>query len=150
MTALHVALSAIALGVNALAALWGGWRWWRIEPSRAFWVLARAGQAAALLVAAQGGILYLRGDRDYGSLHLLYGVLPIVVSFLAEALRASSAEAVLQARGLRGRDDVARLPEDRQRLLVLGILRREMGVMAAAAAVVVALLVRAWMTGAPG
>jgi hypothetical protein len=142
MTTLHAVLGAALVAVNLAAGAWGAWRWWRDEPSRAFWPLLRAGQALVVLVAAQGGVLILLG-RDLPDLHLVYGLVPIVVSFLAEQLRLASADTVLQARGLDGSAAVARLPEPEQRRLVLAIVRREMGVMAASALVVALLGLRA-------
>ena len=65
--------------------------------------------------------------------------MPIAVSFVAEQLRLTAAETVLQQRDLEGRADVEKLAPAAQQELVTVILRREMGVMAASA-VVVALL----------
>jgi hypothetical protein len=142
MTAVHAVLGAALVAVNLAAGAWGAWCWWRDEPSRAFWPLLRAGQALVVLVAAQGGVLILLG-RDLPELHLVYGLVPVVVSFLAEQLRLTSADTVLQARGLEGSAAVGRLPEPEQRRVVLAIVRREMGVMAASALVVAVLGLRA-------
>jgi hypothetical protein len=49
---------------------------------------------------------------------------------------------VLDARGLEGSVAVGRLPEPEQRAVVLAIVRREMGVMAASALVVTVLALR--------
>jgi hypothetical protein len=54
-----------------------------------------------------------------------------------------SAQTELDRRDLAGRDDVARLSDEDQRLLVEAIVRREVGVMAASALVVAGLGVRA-------
>ena len=77
------------------------------------------------------------------SLHLIYGLLPLLVSFIAEQLRLASAQMVLDARGYESTDEVAQLPAEDQKALVTAIVQREMGVMAIAALVVVVLLVRA-------
>lgn len=142
MTAFHVALGTALIVVNALAAIWGGVQWRRGRPSRAFWALLRAGQALVAVEAVDGAILVLEG-KALPSLHLIYGLVPIGVSFVAEQLRLVAADQVLENRGLAGRADVESLSSDDQRALVRTILRREMGVMAASAGVVALLGVRA-------
>jgi hypothetical protein len=76
-------------------------------------------------------------------LHLIYGLVPLGVSFLAEQLRLAAAQTVLDQQGLEGRADVEQLSEEEQRSLVRLIVRREMGVMAASAGMVAVLGVRA-------
>jgi hypothetical protein len=142
VTPVHIALGVALIAVNALAGLWGGVQWWRGETSRVFWPLLRVGQALVAIEAVDGGILVLQG-KELPSLHLIYGLVPLGVSFFAEQLRLVSADQVLQQRGLEGRADVERLASDDQHALVRAILRREMGVMAASAGVVALLGVRA-------
>jgi hypothetical protein len=142
VTALHVVLGVGVLAVNLVAGALGAWRWHRREPSRAFWPLLRTGQALVAVEALDGGILVALG-RTLPDLHLIYGLTPLVVSFLGEQLRLASADSVLQARGLEGSAAVGELPEPEQRAIVLEIVRREMGVMAASALVVVVLAGRA-------
>jgi hypothetical protein len=137
-------VAALAAGsLNVLAALFGAWRWWQVEPSRAFWVLARAGQLAAVAFAGVAGVLALRGLEPADGLFWLYAVLPVAVGFFAEQLRIASAATVLEQRGLEDAQAVGRLPEREQRSVVLAILRREMGVATAAAATVAFLALRA-------
>lgn len=143
MTAVHAVLGFLTLAVTVAAAAWGSWRWWRVEPSEIFWRLLRAAQALVVLEALLGGVLYLLGERPGSNLHYVYGLTPIVVYFLAEQLRLSSADAVLQARDLEDAAAMRALPEPTQRSIVLQIVRRELGVMALAAIVTVGLLVRA-------
>ena len=95
-----------------------------------------------MLQAVDGALLLLIG-RDLPELHLIYGLVPLGVSFVAEQLRLVTAETVMAQRGLEGRADVEALPQAEQHELVRAILRREMGVMAASALVVAALGVRA-------
>jgi hypothetical protein len=142
VTAAHVALGTALIVVNLAAGLWGAWCWWRVEPAPGFWPLLRVGQALVVLQAIDGGILVLAGD-DLPRLHLVYGLVPIGVAFLAEQLRLTAADAVLAQRNLEGRADVEALPKAEQRSLVLAIVRRETGVMAASALVVAALGIRA-------
>ena len=141
MTAAHVVLGVALVAVNLAAGARGAWSWWRGGASRAFWPLLRAGQALVLVQAADGLLLVALG-RDLPELHLVYGLSPVLVSFLAEQLRLASADAVLDARGLENSAAMAGLPESEQREIVIAILRREMGVMAASALVVAALALR--------
>ena len=142
MTAVHIALGVALIAVNAVAGLWGLWGWWRHRNAPGFWPLLRVGQGLVMLQAVDGAVLLLMG-RDLPELHLIYGLVPIGVSFLAEQLRLAAADTVLAQRGLEGRADVEALPEAEQHGLVNAILRREMGVMAASALVVTALALRA-------
>lgn len=137
LTALLVAV------VNALAGLVGAWRWWTVESSRAFWVLCRAGQATAIAQALVAGVLAVLGFAPADGLYWLYALLPVAVSFVAEQLRLTAAQAVLDARDLADAQAVGRLDEPGQRSVVMAIVRREMGTMAAAALVVVFLALRA-------
>jgi hypothetical protein len=142
VTAVHVALGVALIAVNLAAGAWGAWCWWQARPAPGFWPLLRAGQALVIVEAVDGAILLAMG-RDLPELHLIYGLVPIGVSFVAEQLRLVSADTELGRRGLEGRADVEALPEAEQHALVDAILRREMGVMAASALVVAALGVRA-------
>jgi hypothetical protein len=128
---------------NAAAGLLGAWRWYTVEPSRAFWVLARAGQVAAILQALAAGVLAAGGFKPADRLYWLYALLPVAVSFVAEQLRLASAQTVLDARGLPDAQAVGALDERGQRSVVLAIVRREMGVIAAAAVVIAFLALRA-------
>jgi hypothetical protein len=141
MSGVHSALGAITIAINALAALVGLYAWLR-APLRPFWWLLRAGQALVMLDAIVGAALLLDG-KELPRLHLIYGLVPIAVSFVAEQLKLASADIVLQQRGLENAREVATLPEVEQRSLVAGIIRRETGVMAASAAVVALLCLRA-------
>ncbi|MGI8594875.1 MAG: hypothetical protein ACR2ML_11020 [Solirubrobacteraceae bacterium] len=143
MTLVHAVLGVATLVLTVAAAAWGSWRWWQVEPSPLFWRLLRAAQVALVVEAATGGGLLLLGERPERGLHYVYGLVPLGVSFLAEQLRIGSAETVLEARGLESADAVRALPADQQRSVVRQIVRREMGVMALAAVVMVGLELRA-------
>jgi len=138
---LHTTLGAITIAVNAIAAVLGLIGFAR-SPIRAFWYFLRAGQVLVMLDAVIGAALLLDG-KDLPRLHLIYGLVPIAVSFVAEQLRLASADIELQKRDLENAQEVATLPEDEQHALVAGIIRRETGVMAASAAVVALLCLRA-------
>jgi hypothetical protein len=142
VTAVHIAIGVALIAVNAVAGLWGLWGWWRHSLAPGFWPLLRVGQGLVMLQAVDGALLLVLGE-DLPELHLIYGLVPLGVSFLAEQLRLAAADTVLAQRGLEGRADVEALPEGEQRNLVRSIVRREMGVMATSAVVVALLGVRA-------
>jgi hypothetical protein len=140
-----VAAAVVVAALNAVAGLFGAWRWWTVAPSRAFWVLARTGQAAAIALAVVAGVGAVTGFHPAG-LFWLYALLPVAVGFVAEQFRAASAQTVLDARDLPDAHAVGSLDEAGQRSVVLAILRRELGVMALAAIVVAILALRAYGT----
>jgi hypothetical protein len=142
VTAFHIVLGVALIAVNAAAGLYGAFAWWRDISAPGFWPLLRIGQVLVLIEALDGAILLLIG-KDLPPLHLIYGLVPLGVSFVAEQLRLTAAETVLQQRDLEGRADVEKLSPTEQQGLVRDILRREMGVMAASAVIVALLGVRA-------
>lgn len=146
MPTVHLVTGAVLVALNLATGLLGAWRWRRGEPSVSFWPLLRAAQAAIVVQVLLGALLLALGHEPADSLHILYGVLPLAVSFVAEQLRIGSADAILAARGLDSAQEVGELPHDEQRVVVLSIVRREMGVMALSCLVVVALAVRAATT----
>jgi hypothetical protein len=142
MTGVHIALGTAVIASSLAAGVWGAWLWWRAEPQPAFWAVLRISQGLLVVQAVVGGILLATGHEP-ASLHLLYGLLPLAVSFVAEQLRLVAAEQVLARRDLESARDMEGLPEDQQRLIVFEIVRRETGVMAVAALVVCVLALRA-------
>ncbi len=142
MKQVHLVVGVLSIILVGVACAYGAWCWWRVRPSPWFWRLVRAGQAVVVLQVVLGGVLVLLGHKPPG-LHVLYGVLPLLVSFIAEQLRISSAQMVLDARGLQSAAAVGELPDEDQREIVLAIVRRELGVMVLAALVIVVLLARA-------
>jgi hypothetical protein len=141
VSGIHETLGAITIAINAIAALIGLIGFVR-SPIRAFWYILRAGQILVILDAVIGAALLLDG-KDLPRLHLIYGLVPIAVSFVAEQLRLTSADLELQKQGLENAQEMAKLPEEDQYAIVAGIIRRETGVMAASAAVVALLCLRA-------
>lgn len=91
---------------------------------------------------ALGAVLLALGEEP-ARLHILYGLLPLGISFVAEQLRLVAADQVLTRRGLDSAADMKALPESEQRTIVWEIVRRETGVMAASALVVFFLALRA-------
>jgi hypothetical protein len=142
----HIVVGVGCLVLVGAAGLWGAWCWYRVRQSPLFWRLLRAGQVAIVLEAVLGGVLLLLGKKE-SSLHAIYGLLPLLVSFIAEQLRIASAQTVLDHRGLQSAAAVGELPDAEQRVVVLAIVQREMGVMVLAALVMFVLIGRAAMTG---
>jgi heme A synthase len=112
--------------------------WFRDRPSVPFWYLLRAAQASVFLQALLGGLLVFTGHEASSDLHYLYGILPLVVSFIAEGARTGAAE-----RELRDIEDFESLPGEDQQAIALAIVRREMGIMAVSAGVILFLALRA-------
>jgi len=126
-----------------LPALLGGWRWYRGQASRTFWVLLRVGQGSALVLAIVVGSLAAAGHYSSVRLFYLYALLPLAVAFVAEQLRVASAQTILDQRDLPDAQAVGALPEREQRRVLAAIVAREMGIMALSALVVVFLALRA-------
>jgi len=142
VTGIHVGLGAALLAANLAAGLYGAWAWLRWSNAPGFWPLLRAGQVLVAAQALLGGGLVIAG-REPPDLHLVYGLTPLLVAFLAEQLKLLSAQAELDHAGLEDAQAVGRLPAAEQHLLVAAIVRREIGVMAASALVVSVLAARA-------
>jgi hypothetical protein len=143
-----VVAGALAVGaLNLLPGLLGALVFYRGAPGgaggRAFWLLLRIGQGSALTLAVAVGSLAAAGNYSTEHLFYLYALLPLAVAFIAEQLRVASAQTILDQQDLEGRQDVAALPEAEQHALVATIMRRELGVMALSALVVVFLALRA-------
>ena len=141
----HIAVGIAAISLNAIACGYGAWCWRWAHQSRWFWRVLRTAQATVVVQVLLGGVLVLTGPKPKG-LHVLYGILPLLVTLIAETLRAASAQTVLDSRGLESSKDVGRLPESEQRGIVVAIVQRELSVMTSAALVVVVLLLRAAQT----
>lgn len=142
MREVHIAVGVVSIALNASAGLYGAYCWWRLVSSAWFWRLMRAAQISIIVEAVLGGVLVLLGHKP-SSLHVLYGLLPLAVSFIAEQLRVASAQMVLDSHGYESASEVGKLPEPEQQSLVVAIVQRETGVMALAAIVIVVLLARA-------
>jgi hypothetical protein len=142
MSAVHATVGTLVMVTSLAAGLWGAWAWYRAEPQPRFWTLLRLSQGVLVVQVIIGGVLLASG-REPASLHVLYGLLPIGTSFVAEQLRAVSADQVLAKRGLNDTDQMRKLPDVEQRRIVLEIVQRETGVMAVSAMVVFILALRA-------
>ncbi len=137
MVAVHLVVGCALIALNLAAFAFGGVAWLRERPSIPFWYLLRAAQVSVFIQAMLGGLLVLTGHEPDESLHYLYGILPLVISFLAEGARAGAAQREL------GDVDFEALPEADQQSLALAIVRREMGIMAVSCGVIFFLALRA-------
>ena len=137
MVGLHIAVGVLLITLNAAAGLVGGIAWYRNRPSIPFWYLLRAAQASVFLQALIGGLLVVTNHEPEDSLHYLYGILPLFVSFIAEGARLDAAQREV------GDLDPESLSQGEQESLALAIVRREMGIMAVSCGVIFFLGLRA-------
>jgi hypothetical protein len=137
MPEIHLVVGVALIALNLVAFAIGGIAWLRDRPSVPFWYLLRAAQVAVFVQAMLGGLLVFNGHEASDDLHYLYGIAPLVVSFLAEGARAGAAEREL------GDIDFESLPGTEQQFLALAIVRREMGIMAVSCGVILLLALRA-------
>jgi len=137
MQTAHLIAGVAVLATNLLAGIWGATSWLRREPSVGFWYALRVAQGAMVIQVLLGMGLLLAGSQPPSGLHILYGVLPLLVTLLAEGVRAGVSEHELS--GL----DFDALPRERQRAVAFTIARRETGVMAVSALLVLFLALRA-------
>ncbi|MGH2974975.1 MAG: hypothetical protein ACRDLL_08935 [Solirubrobacterales bacterium] len=137
MPEVHLVVGCALILLNAIAFAVGGIAWYRSRSSIPFWYLLRAAQAAVFLQTMLGGLLVFTGSEPDDSLHYLYGILPLVVSLIAEGARTGAAEREL-------RDiEIESLAPDAQQAVALAIVRREMGIMAVSCGVILFLALRA-------
>ena len=129
---------------NAVAAGWGAVGWLRKEAraSLVFWPLLRAAQATVVVEALLGFLLLARGASAPDGLHVAYGVSPLVITVISEAMRAGIAQ-----RELEDVEDVDALDRHEQVVLAKRVALGEMGVMTVGALLIVTLALRAYQTG---
>ncbi|MDX6602003.1 MAG: hypothetical protein QOF13_1205 [Solirubrobacterales bacterium] len=137
MPIVHLIVGCAVIALNLAAFAVGGAAWLRDRSSVPFWLLLRGAQAAVFLQVMLGGLLVFTGHKPDDELHYLYGILPLVVSLIAEGARAGAAEREL------GDIDFEALSADSQQSLALAIVRREMGIMAVSCGVILFLALRA-------
>jgi heme A synthase len=137
LAAVHLVVGCAVIVLNLVAFAFGGTAWLRDRNSVPFWLLLRAAQVSVFIQVMLGGLLVFTGHKPDDELHYLYGILPLVVSLIAEGARAGAAEREL------GEVDFESLPADSQQALALAIVRREMGIMAVSCGVILFLALRA-------
>jgi hypothetical protein len=129
---------------NAVAAGWGAIGWLRKDAraSLAFWPLLRVAQATVVIEVVLGFLLLARGASAPDGLHVAYGVAPLVITLISEAMRAGIAQ-----RELEGVEDVDALDRGEQVALAKRVALGEMGVMTVGALLILTLALRAYQTG---
>lgn len=140
MTSVHVILGIAVVTTNLVAGAWGAASWYLRKPSVGFWYALRVAQVAVVLQVAVGGLLVLSGHEAPDGLHYVYGLLPVLITLLAEGARTAASEHELE--GL----DFDSLPIDRRRAVAMAIARRETGIMTVSALVILGLALRAGLT----
>jgi hypothetical protein len=129
---------------NAVAAGWGAIGWLRKDAraSLVFWPLLRVAQATVVVQAVIGFLLLARGASAPDGLHVAYGVSPLVITVISEAMRAGIAQ-----RELTDVEDVDALDRGQQVALARRVALGEMGVMTVGALLILTLALRAYQTG---
>jgi hypothetical protein len=135
-------LGIAVLVTNGVAAAWGGVSYLRAQPSRWFWPLLRAAQAAVAVQVILGLILTARGAEAPDGLHIAYGVALLVVTLFSEGFRATVALRVLE-----DVPDVEKLERAEQVSIARQVALAEMGVMTVGLLLIVTLALRAYLTG---
>jgi hypothetical protein len=135
-------LGIAVLVTNGVAAAWGGVSYLRAQPSRWFWPLLRAAQAAVAVQVILGLILTARGAEAPDGLHIAYGVALLVVTLFSEGFRATVALRVLE-----DVPDVEKLERAEQVSIARQVALAEMGVMTVGLLLIVTLALRAYFTG---
>jgi hypothetical protein len=140
-----MAVGIAVLAANVSAAGWGTAAWARHTVSVWFWYLLRVAQAVVVLQAALGLFLLIgQGKRAPDDLHYLYGIAPLVIALVTEAMRADAARREIELAGI---EDLEALERREQVLLARRVVRREMGIMTIGAWLIVTLALRAFTTG---
>jgi hypothetical protein len=139
-----MAVGIAVLVTNAVAAGWGAVGWLRRNPRSAiaFWPLLRVAQATVVVQAVVGLLLLARGASAPDGLHVAYGIVPLFVSLISEAMRAGVAQ-----RELEGIAAVAGPPRSEQIAVARRVALGEMGVMTVGALLILTLALRAYQTG---
>src|SRR5918995_603285 len=133
----HIAVGICLIALNGAAFAVGGIAWLRSRASIPFWYLLRAAQASVFAQALLGGLLVVTGHEQEDGLHYLYGILPLVVSFIAEGARADAAHREVAEIDYESLTDAEKEP------IALAIVRREMGIMTVSCGVILFLGLRA-------
>jgi len=142
MNAIHMTVGIGVIALNLIAGVWGGVAWLRKDPSVIFWYLLRAAQLVLVVQVALGVILLASGRQAADQIHLLYGILPLAVTLISEAMRAGAAQHELEGVG-----DLDALEERQQAVIARRVVLREMGIMAVGAILIVTIALRAYAVG---
>ena len=123
--------------LNLVAGVWGAAAWFARRASVGFWYALRAAQGSVIVQVVLGALLLVSGREAADGLHYMYGSAPLVVNLFAEGMRVGAAQREI------GDRDFETLEAGEQRSIALRIVRRETGIMAIAALLIVAFAVRA-------
>jgi hypothetical protein len=138
---------ALGIGVlvsNAVAAGWGAVSWLRKDAraSITFWPLLRVAQGLVVVQVLVGLLLLARGATAPDGLHVIYGISPLIITLVSEAMRAGVAQHELE-----GVEDVDALTREEQVSLARRVALGEMGVMTVGTLLILTLALRAFQTG---
>ena len=139
-----MAAGIAVLAANAVAAGWGAVGWLRKDAraSIVFWPLLRVAQATVVVQVVIGLLLLARGASSPDGLHVAYGIAPLLITLVSEAMRAGVAQ-----RELDSVDDLEALDRPQQVALARRVALGEMGVMTVGALLILTLALRAYQTG---
>jgi hypothetical protein len=139
-----MAAGIAVLVANAAAAGWGAVAWLRKDArgSIVFWPLLRVAQATVVVQVVIGLLLLARGESSPDGLHIAYGIAPLLITLVSEAMRAGVAQ-----RELDSVDDLEALDRPQQVAVARHVALGEMGVMTVGALLILTLALRAYQTG---
>jgi hypothetical protein len=143
MKDVHAIVGIATVFLNVAAAVWGGVAWMRGIPSVTFWYALRVAQLSVVLEVVLGVVRLAQGAKPPDSLHYVYGVAPLVVALVTEAMRATAGAREIDALEA----DPDSLPRREQVLLARRVVVREIGIMTVGLILVVTLLLRAVQSG---
>lgn len=144
MSGFHMWIGIGVLASNLVAAGWGAVGWLRKDAraSIAFWPLLRVAQALVVVQAVVGGLLLASGETAPDGLHVAYGIAPLLIAFVSEAMRMGVAQHELEDVG-----DIDALSRREQVAIAKRVALNEMGVMTIGALLILTLALRAYQTG---
>ncbi len=135
-------LGIAVLASNLVAGGWGAVAWLRKDPSVLFWPILRVAQALTVVQVIVGVVLLARGANAPDGLHVAYGIAPLAISLVSEAMRAGIAQRELEEVA-----DVEALERREQVLIARRVALGEMGVMTVGVLLILTLSLRAFQTG---
>ena len=142
MKHVHELIGIAVLATNGLVAVWGVSAWMRGSPSTIFWYLLRVAQLSVVIAVVDGLIVSATGGKPPDGLHYVYGIAPLVVSLVTEAMRAGVASSEMA-----GVEDPDSLTRREQVRIARNVVVREMGIMTVGTILIFTLAIRAAQSG---